>query len=70
MGKPVVLRSVEDESGDRCFDILDEDGAFSWVECRRDPEDKHGWRRIGPLHEGFGTADAAEYDARATLGWP
>jgi hypothetical protein len=44
--KPVVIRSIQDATGNRCVDIIhDPDGHFAFVECRSDPEDAHGWRR-------------------------
>ncbi len=45
--KPVVVASLEDDTGDRCVDIIhNADGRFTFAECRRDPEDHHGWRRL------------------------
>lgn len=45
--KPLVLASIEDESGNRCVDIIRlSDGQFAYRECRRDPEDGHGWRYL------------------------
>jgi hypothetical protein len=67
--KPVVVRSVEERSGARCVDILREDDGFGWVECRRDPEDSHGWRRVGEVAGGFASEEAALADARAGVGW-
>jgi hypothetical protein len=69
LGRPVVLRSIEDEGGDRCVDILSRDGRFFWVECRRDPEDSHGWRHMGAVSEAFGTEGAALAAARSAVGW-
>ena len=45
--KPLVLASIEDATGDRCVDIIRlSDGRFAYRECRRDPEDGHGWRHL------------------------
>jgi hypothetical protein len=68
--RPLVLRSVEAPGGHVCIDVLKHDGSFSWAECRRDPEDGHGWRHTGAGRGGFGSAEDAERDARRTLGWP
>jgi hypothetical protein len=69
LAKPVVLRSIEDQGGDRCVDILREGGRYFWVECRRDPEDSHGWRHVGVRSAGFGTDAEALAAARAAVGW-
>lgn len=69
MTRPLVLRSLEDASGDRCVDLLREGEGFGWVECRRDPEDAHGWRRLHPPRMGASDADAALAQARAAVGW-
>jgi len=59
--KPVVVASLEDETGDRCVDIIKHpQGHYTFAECRRDPEDSHGWRR---LSEAEGDAYKTEYDA-------
>ena len=68
--KPLVLASIEDESGDRCVDILRlSDTEFGYSECRRDPEDSHGWRRLDGIAGGFQSEAAAREDARQTLLW-
>ncbi len=68
--KPLVVRSIEDESGQRCVDLRRHgDGLFSWVECRRDPEDGHGWRVLGPGAGGFSGEAEALADARACVAW-
>lgn len=68
--KPVVVTSIEDESGQRCVDVLRTDGGFAISECRRDPEDGNGWFRLVPLGEvAFATSEAALAHARATIGW-
>jgi hypothetical protein len=48
-----VTRSLEGADGQRCVDILRGASGFGWVECRRDPEDSHGWRRLGAVRDGF-----------------
>ena len=69
--KPLVTQSLEDDTGDRCVDIIRlPDGTFTFAECRRDPEDSHGWRRLseaeGPT---FKTEFAAYTAATRTVGW-
>lgn len=68
--KPVVARSIEDRSGLRCVDVRRHgDGLYSWAECRRDPEDSHGWRFLGLGAEGFSSEDDALSDARSKVDW-
>lgn len=67
--KPVVVMSVNDETETRCVDVRREEGGFSWVECRRDPEDGHGWRIIGGPMGGFASADAAWKAALRDVAW-
>ncbi|MDB6000296.1 MAG: hypothetical protein JWP52_1995 [Rhizobacter sp.] len=44
MAKDVVVNSVNNDSGDRCVDILvSADGRFNYKEFRRDPEDQGAW---------------------------
>ncbi len=69
MPEPVVLRSIEDGSGARCVDILWADARFFRVECRRDPEDSHGWRHVSARSGAFATQEAAVDAARAVVGW-
>lgn len=64
-----VLRSINDDTGQRCVDILSLDGDWGWVECRRDPEDSHGWRRLGVPATGYEDEEAALAAARARVGW-
>ncbi|MEL6959308.1 MAG: hypothetical protein AAGL89_10200 [Pseudomonadota bacterium] len=69
--KPAVVASLEDDTGERCVDILRHpDGHFTYAECRRDPEDSHGWRRLsnaeGPT---FHTEFAAYNAALKDIGW-
>ena len=62
--------SLEDETGARCVDIRRlADGDFDWVECRRDPEDGHGWRYTGYGARGFDSVEAAQRDAEANFKW-
>ena len=67
--KPFVCLSVEDSGGDRCVDILNDSGVFGYVECRRDPEDPHGWRRLGPVNGGFESRQRAQDAARSAVKW-
>ena len=69
--KPRVLVSIEDETGNRCVDILRLDiGQFAFRECRRDPEDGHGWRYLsGAAPQVFDTEAAARQAAREATGW-
>lgn len=69
MGRRLVLASLEDAGGDRCVDLLRLGTDFGWVECRRDPEDAHGWRHLHPPRMGFADDAAARADAAATVGW-
>lgn len=68
MGRPVIS-SIEDASGDRCVDLILDAGIWAWVECRRDPEDAIGWRRLHPPRGGFPDREAAHADARTAIGW-
>lgn len=68
--RPVVVASLNDADAQRCVDILRfADGQFGWTECRRDPEDGHGWRPLGPPVTGFADAAAARAAAAAAVGW-
>jgi hypothetical protein len=69
--KPLVLASIEDETGDRCVDIIRlTDGRFAYRECRRDPEDSHGWRYLSEAPPAsFDTEDAAREAAIEGVGW-
>jgi len=61
--KNKVLKSVENEHGDRCVDIfLRPDGTFGFEECRRDPEDGGRWY---PLHRYGSQVFRSEEDALA-----
>lgn len=67
----VVIASLEDGTGQRCVDILCRDRLFwSFVECRRDPEDAHGWRRLTePAEPWFPSRQEAEAAARRAVDW-
>lgn len=69
--KPLVLASIEDETGDRCVDIIRlPDGQFAYRECRRDPEDGHGWRYLSEAPPPMFDTEAAARDAAARdIGW-
>lgn len=69
--KPLVLASIDDDTRDRCVDIIRlTDGQFAYRECRRDPEDGHGWRYLSeampPL---FDTETRARDAALQAVGW-
>ncbi len=64
-----VLESIEDAAGDRCVDILALDTGYGYSECRRDPEDPHGWRRVSGITDGFPSERAARNAAQANIGW-
>jgi hypothetical protein len=69
--KPLVLASIEDASGDRCVDVIRlPDGQFAYRECRRDPEDGHGWRYLSEAPPTpFDTEAAARKAAVQDVGW-
>jgi len=69
--KPLVLASLEDETGDRCVDIIRlNDGQYAFRECRRDPEDGHGWRYLSyAAPDVFDTQSAARDAAVQAVGW-
>ena len=69
MGKRKVLRSIEDGGGARCVDIARGEAGYFWVECRRDPEDSHGWRHLGDPAGPFATEAEALATARGAVGW-
>ncbi|MEM9798377.1 MAG: hypothetical protein AAF919_17945 [Pseudomonadota bacterium] len=64
-----MITSLEDATGDRCVDVLRGCDGYGWVECRRDPEDGHGWRRLHPPRMGFADAASARADAARAVGW-
>ena len=69
--KPLVLASIEDETGDRCVDIVRlADRQFAFRECRRDPEDGYGWRYLSHAPPPkFDTEAAAREAALDAVGW-
>ncbi len=69
--KPLVLASIEDETGDRCVDIIRlANGQFAYRECRRDPEDSHGWRYLSQAAPTpFDSEAAAREAATQATGW-
>lgn len=69
--KPLVLASIEDATGDRCVDIIRlPDGQFAYRECRRDPEDGHGWRYLSKASPTpFDTEADARKAALQDVGW-
>ena len=69
--KPLVITSIEDETGDRCVDILQlGEGAFAFRECRRDPEDTYGWRYLSMAAPTvFGSEAEARNAACRQVGW-
>ncbi len=67
--RAVVAVSLEDAGGDRCVDMICGPGGWARVECRRDPEDAHGWRRPHPLRHGFASGNAARAGAAGAVGW-
>ena len=70
MTKPVVTASFNDGTGARCVDIVRRpDGGYVFRECRRDPEDPHGWRALGSDAEPLATEAEAIAAARSAIGW-
>lgn len=69
--KPVVVASLEDDTGDRCVDILRHaEDHYTFAECRRDPEDSHGWRRLSDVDgPAFPTESAAYLAALKAVPW-
>ena len=69
--KNKVFRSINDFAQIHCVDIVQApDGRFGYVHCRRDPEDGHGWRIIGPVSPlAFSSAQAAFDAACADVAW-
>lgn len=66
-----VLKSINDETAQRCVDVfLRADRTFGFEEYRRDGEDARGWFAIGG-HEAlvFANEDAALGAARAAVAW-
>ncbi|MFZ1727179.1 MAG: hypothetical protein WBO29_03730 [Albidovulum sp.] len=69
--KPVVVCSVNDESGQRCVDFLHlSDGQYQFRECRRDPEDSFGWRLLSePSDRRYCSPTEAKLAAVSLVGW-
>ena len=69
--KPVVIRSIEDDTGLLCVDIVEHVGhGFGFQEFRRDPEDPFGWRATGLAHVcTLGSADLAFLKATEAIDW-
>lgn len=68
--KPLVIRSIEDETGQRCVDLAVEKGKYGWIECRRDPEESHGWRSLGGVVlTKYNTEDEALLAACESVSW-
>lgn len=69
--KPVVVVSIEDDTGLLCVDILEFQGqGFGFSEFRRDPEDPHGWRATGLACRCIlKDADLALEEARRSVHW-
>jgi len=69
--KPIVVISIEDDTGLLCVDVLEFKGhGFGFCEFRRDPEDPHGWRPTGLAHEcTLNSRDLALVRARTAIGW-
>ncbi|MBL4629261.1 MAG: hypothetical protein JKY00_14735 [Roseicyclus sp.] len=67
--KPLVIRPIEDWSGQRCIDLRREaDALFFWAECWRDPEDGHGWHPLGVGAGGFASEAEVLADAKRSVG--
>lgn len=68
--RDVVTRSLEDTTGQRCVDLIRRAGGdWGFVECRRDPEDAHGWRRCGKVSGGHISEAGALAAARGAVSW-
>ena len=67
--RSLVEASLEDAEGGRCVDLVRTGSDWAWVECRRDPEDGHGWRRLHPPRSGFADRAHALADASSCIGW-
>jgi hypothetical protein len=66
-----VVRSTNNDAGDRCVDIfLREDGTYGFEEYRRDHEDLKGWFPLQHFStQVFETEEGAAERARATVAW-
>ena len=69
--KPVVVMSIEDDTGLFCIDILELQGqGFGFREFRRDPEDPFGWRPTGLEHSCILDSSGLALDrARQCIDW-
>lgn len=66
----IVTRSINDQTGLRCLDLVQTGAArHIWQECRRDPEDSHGWRVIYNAADEFTSVAEALNDARGHVAW-
>jgi hypothetical protein len=68
---PMVINSIEDESGVHCVDVTGRpDGKFSYKVFRKDPEDQGRWTLVADhsaLH--FQTEDEAFREAATRIPW-
>ncbi len=69
--RPLVLRSIETEDGQRCVDLFRRhDGSFGFEEYRREVEDRRGWAGVGGFGDhAFATEDQARDAAIACVPW-
>lgn len=66
----VVTCSINDQTGLRCLDLVRiAQGRHIWLECRRDPEDSHGWRVVFYAADEFASESEALRDARCQVAW-
>jgi len=66
----VVTRSINDQTGLRCLDLVQTGpGRHIWLECRRDPEDSHGWRVVFYAADEFASEAVALADAKGRVAW-
>lgn len=69
--KPLVLNSIETDTGLCCVDIFRrEDLSFGFEEYRRDPKDSRGWQLAGGYSEQrYQTQDQALDSAMTCVPW-
>jgi hypothetical protein len=66
----VVTRSINDQTGLRCLDLVQiGPERHIWLECRRDPEDSHGWRVVFYAADEFASECEVLRDARRSVAW-
>jgi hypothetical protein len=66
----VVTRSINDQTGLRCLDLVQTgQGRHIWLECRRDPEDSFGWRVVFYAADEFTSEAEALSDAMGRVAW-